>query len=79
MALGEPRYVSRIDPGTFAIHEPHYWQQNVMYVLKGEQRAILFDTGYESERNNRPTTSQALHLINSGHIQRKLNKSPAAS
>jgi hypothetical protein len=33
------------------------------------------DTGYESERNNRPTTSQALHLINSGHIQRKLNNS----
>lgn len=34
------------------------------------------DTGLESERNNRPTTSQELHLINSGHIQRKLTNSP---
>jgi len=37
--------VSRIDPDTYAIHEPRYWQRNVMYVLKGETRAILFDTG----------------------------------
>jgi hydroxyacylglutathione hydrolase len=37
--------VSRIDPDTYAIHEPRYWQRNVMYVLKGENRAILFDTG----------------------------------
>jgi len=37
--------VSRIDPSTYAIHEPHYWQMNIMYVLKGEQRSILFDSG----------------------------------
>ena len=37
--------VSKIDPVNFAIHESHYWQQNIAYVLKGEQRAILFDTG----------------------------------
>jgi hydroxyacylglutathione hydrolase len=37
--------VTRIDPDTYAIHEPRYWQRNVMYVLKGETRAILFDTG----------------------------------
>lgn len=34
------------------------------------------DTGLESERNNRPTASQRLHLLNSSHIQRKIEQSP---
>jgi hypothetical protein len=34
------------------------------------------DTGLESERNNRPTGSQQLHLLNSTHIQRKLGQGP---
>jgi len=34
------------------------------------------DTGLESERNNRPTADQRLHLLNSSHIQRKLEQSP---
>jgi hypothetical protein len=34
------------------------------------------DTGLESERNNRPTAEQRLHLLNSSHIQRKLEQSP---
>ena len=34
------------------------------------------DTGLESERNNRPTASQRLHLLNSSHIQRKLEQGP---
>ena len=33
------------------------------------------DSGLLTERNNRPTAAQRLHLINSGHIQSKLNKS----
>jgi hypothetical protein len=33
------------------------------------------DTGLESERNNRVTASQELHLLNSSHIQRKLEQS----
>ena len=33
------------------------------------------DNGLESERNNRPTAAQCLHLLNSGHIQRKLEQS----
>ncbi|HEY2773456.1 MAG TPA: MBL fold metallo-hydrolase [Candidatus Binatia bacterium] len=37
--------VSRIDQNTYAIHEPRYWQQDTMYVIKGESRAILVDTG----------------------------------
>jgi hypothetical protein len=34
------------------------------------------DTGLESERNNRPTATQRLHLLNSSHIQRKIEQSP---
>ena len=32
------------------------------------------DTGLESERNNRPTDSQRLHLLNSSHIQSKIEQ-----
>jgi hypothetical protein len=35
------------------------------------------DTGLESERNNRPTADQRLHLLNSSHIQRKIEQGPA--
>jgi hypothetical protein len=34
------------------------------------------DTGLESERNNQPTADQRLHLLNSTHIQRKIERSP---
>ena len=33
------------------------------------------DTGLESERNNRPTAAQRLHLLNSSHIRRKIEDS----
>jgi len=33
------------------------------------------DTGLESERNNQPTDAQRLHLLNSTHIQNKLERS----
>ena len=33
------------------------------------------DTGLESERSNRPTAAQRLHLLNSTHIARKLEQS----
>jgi len=32
------------------------------------------DTGYESERNNTPSSAQKLHLLNSTHIQKKIVK-----
>ena len=35
------------------------------------------DTGLESERNNQPTPAQRLHLLNSSHVQRKLQRGPA--
>jgi hypothetical protein len=34
------------------------------------------DTGLEAERSNRPTADQRLHLLNSSHIQRKIENSP---
>jgi len=33
------------------------------------------DTGLESERNNRPSAAQRLHMLNSSHIQRKIERS----
>jgi hypothetical protein len=34
------------------------------------------NTGMESERNNRPTAAQRLHLLNSGQIERKIELGP---
>jgi hypothetical protein len=34
------------------------------------------DTGLESERSGRPSAAQRLHLLNSSHIQRKLEQGP---
>ena len=34
------------------------------------------DTGLESERNNNPSARQRLHLLNSSHIQRKIEQGP---
>ena len=33
-------------------------------------------TGMENERNNKPVAAQWLHLLNSSHIQRKLDQGP---
>ena len=34
------------------------------------------DTGLESERNNRSSDAQRLHMLNSSHVQRKIQQSP---
>jgi hypothetical protein len=34
------------------------------------------DTGLMSERNNQPSSAQRLHLINSSHVQKKIENSP---
>lgn len=35
------------------------------------------DTGFDSERNNRITAAQRLHMLNSSHVQRKIENGPA--
>ena len=37
--------VQEIDADTFAIGEPLYHQQNWSYLIRGEDRSLLFDTG----------------------------------
>jgi hydroxyacylglutathione hydrolase len=37
--------VETVDPTTFAIGEPRYYQGNYSYLIVGEQRAVLFDAG----------------------------------
>jgi glyoxylase-like metal-dependent hydrolase (beta-lactamase superfamily II) len=42
----DPWYeVYRIRPGVFAIYEPHQWEEVICYLIVGERRALLFDTG----------------------------------
>jgi glyoxylase-like metal-dependent hydrolase (beta-lactamase superfamily II) len=37
--------ILKLGPGTYAISEPKYWQQNVSYLIVGNRSGILFDTG----------------------------------
>jgi glyoxylase-like metal-dependent hydrolase (beta-lactamase superfamily II) len=37
--------VYRIRPGVFAIYEPHQQEEVISYLILGEKRAVLFDTG----------------------------------
>jgi hydroxyacylglutathione hydrolase len=62
--------VTRIDAGTFAIHEPQDRFHNVAYVVKGSQRSILIDSGTGSRDiafvadkvTKKPMTVVASHL-----------------
>jgi glyoxylase-like metal-dependent hydrolase (beta-lactamase superfamily II) len=37
--------VYRAAPGVFAIYEPHQYEEVISYLILGEKRAVLFDTG----------------------------------
>jgi hydroxyacylglutathione hydrolase len=37
--------VEDLGDGAFAIGEPHYYQQNYSYLIVGQTRAVLFDSG----------------------------------
>ncbi len=42
--------IERLDSRTIAIGEPRYYQQNISYLILGEDRAILFDAGAGSRK-----------------------------
>ena len=62
--------VTRLDEHSFAIAEPRYDQHNVNYLLVGDTRAILFDTGpgvrdirpVVAALTDRPVTAAFSHL-----------------
>jgi len=37
--------VYRVAPGTFAIYEPHQYEETISYLIVGTKQALLFDTG----------------------------------
>jgi glyoxylase-like metal-dependent hydrolase (beta-lactamase superfamily II) len=37
--------VYRVDPGVYAIYEPHQWQEVISWLVVGSRQALLFDTG----------------------------------
>ena len=37
--------VYRVAPHVLAIYEPHQWEETVMYLVEGNRRALLLDTG----------------------------------
>lgn len=37
--------VYELVPGVFSIHEPHQWQEVISYLILGNDRALMFDTG----------------------------------
>lgn len=36
---------AEVEPGIWAIYEPHQWQEVISYLILGSQSALLFDTG----------------------------------
>lgn len=37
--------VYELAPGIYSLHEPHQWQEVISYLIVGNERALMFDTG----------------------------------
>jgi glyoxylase-like metal-dependent hydrolase (beta-lactamase superfamily II) len=53
--------VYKVAPGVFAIYEPHQSEETISYLIVGNKRALLFDTGL-GIGNLRRTTSELTRL-----------------
>lgn len=53
--------IEKLGPGTYAIGEPRYYQENYNYLLVGETRALLFDAG-PGVRDIIPVVKSITHL-----------------
>ena len=53
--------VQRIDESTYAIGEPRYYQVNYSYLIVGQKRALLFDSG-TATRDIRPVVASLTDL-----------------
>jgi glyoxylase-like metal-dependent hydrolase (beta-lactamase superfamily II) len=60
--------VYRIRPGVFAIYEPHQFEEVISYLIVGQNRSLLFDTGLGVGRINdvvKQLTSLPVIVVNS--------------
>jgi glyoxylase-like metal-dependent hydrolase (beta-lactamase superfamily II) len=53
--------VYKVAPGTYAIYEPHQSEETISYLIVGDQKALLFDTGM-GIGNLRQTTDELTNL-----------------
>ena len=79
-----------LDARTVAIAEPLYYQQNINYLILGDERAILFDAGPGLRRiqpvvnalTNKPVTFVPSHLhydhLGDGPMMSEFRQSPAS-
>jgi len=49
--------VYKVTPGVFAIYEPHQFEETISFLILGEKRALLFDTGLGISDINRVVRS----------------------
>lgn len=54
--------VYRVAPGVFAIYEPHQSEETISYLIAGEKRALLFDTGM-GIGDLRKVTTELVHQL----------------
>jgi glyoxylase-like metal-dependent hydrolase (beta-lactamase superfamily II) len=60
--------VYRIRPGVFAIYEPHQFEEVISYLILGDKKAVLFDTGMgisDIQKTVRGLTALPVMVINS--------------
>ncbi len=61
-------HVYRMEPGVFAIYEPYNFQEVISWLIVGEARALLFDTGMGMSRISavvRELTRRPVTVVNS--------------